>query len=99
LTFVFLVAGWVLFRSSSFHMAIVWLAKMAGLGAQGTGGPSIRLVVLLALSLLASNTMPASWDFRFRPTPRWAFASALCLFVAFLFMNGRETVAFLYFQF
>jgi alginate O-acetyltransferase complex protein AlgI len=98
LTFLFIVAGWALFRSSDFHMAATWLAKMSGLGAVGTNGPSMRLVATIALCFLAANTLPASWDFDFRPTMRWALASAVSLFVAYLFMNGRNTV-FLYYQF
>lgn len=98
MTFLCLIAGWVLFRSTDFHMASVWLGKMAGVGIAGSVGPAPHLVVLLALCFIALNTLPASWDFEFKPTLRWALISSFGLFTAYLFMNGREIV-FLYYQF
>lgn len=98
LTFLLLVAGWVLFRSADFHMAAGWLSKMVGLGAPGPSHPPAQLLVVIALSFLAANVLPASWDFHFRPTFRWALACALGLFAAYLCMNSRGAV-FLYYQF
>lgn len=98
LTLLFVVVGWVLFRSTDFHMASVWLAKMAALGTPGTIGATIPLVTTIAICLVASAYLPSSWDFEFKPTLEWAAASAAGLFAAYLFMNGLETV-FLYYQF
>jgi alginate O-acetyltransferase complex protein AlgI len=97
ITLLLVILGWVLFRSTDFHMAALWLAKMAGFGS-GTVGPPLRLMVLLPLCFMASNILPASWNFEFKPTLRVAAVSAAGLFLAYLFMNGRETV-FLYYQF
>ncbi len=97
-TFLLVVVGWVLFRSDDFSMAAVWLLKMAGQGPGGAGGVPLALLAIIAVCLVVSNTLRASWDFPFKPTPRWAILSASCLFVAYLFMNSRDTV-FLYYQF
>jgi hypothetical protein len=98
LTFFLLVAGWVVFRSSDFRMAAGWLSKMVGSGAPGSVHPPVQMLAVIGVCLVASNVLPASWDFKFKPNLRWALASALGLFVAYLFMNGREAV-FLYYQF
>jgi len=97
-TFLLVIVGWVLFRSSDFHMAAVWLTKMVGLGPSGATGVSAFFLAVLLVCVAASNVLPASWDFEIRPTVRWAAACAVSFFVAYLFMNGRETV-FLYYQF
>jgi alginate O-acetyltransferase complex protein AlgI len=95
---LFLVTmGWVLFRSSDFNMAADWLGKMFGFGV-GTDRCPKDLLRWLALCLIAANTLPASWDFKFKPSPAQATACAVALFVAYLFMNGQNTV-FLYYQF
>jgi alginate O-acetyltransferase complex protein AlgI len=96
-TFLLVLVGWVLFRSTDFSMAAVWLSRMAGLG-DGVAGARRPLLMLLALCLLASNMLPASWEFKYRPTVRWAVVTAVSLFLAYLFVNARDTV-FLYYQF
>jgi alginate O-acetyltransferase complex protein AlgI len=98
LTFLALLAGWVVFRSSDFSMAAAWLSKMAGFGTAGTQAVPLGLIVLCGMCLLAANLLPASWDFPYKSTRRVALACALTLFVAYLFMNGQETV-FLYYRF
>ena len=98
LTLVLVIVGWVLFRSTDFHMAGVWLEKMAGLGTGGTAGAPLALLAIIALCFAASNSLPSSWEFDYKRTLPWAAAYAASLFVAYLFMNGRETV-FLYYQF
>jgi alginate O-acetyltransferase complex protein AlgI len=98
LTFLFVVVGWVLFRSNDFHMAGAWLRLMAGMGASGNvNGPGM-LWGILGLCLLASNVIRPSWDFTFRPSRRLAAVVAVSLFAAYLFMNGTDSV-FLYYQF
>jgi alginate O-acetyltransferase complex protein AlgI len=97
ITFGLVVVGWVLFRSTDFTMARVWLGKMAGIGSGSVAAPpSLLLWVVLALGLIV--LVPEPWRWRFTERPRWAAAYALGLFVAYLFMNGRERV-FLYYQF
>jgi len=98
LTFVLVIFGWVLFRSTDFHMASVWLAKMAGMGGDGTVGVSLSLLAIIVLCFTTSNVLPSSWDFQISPTPLWASLSAASLFIAYLFMNARDSV-FLYYQF
>jgi hypothetical protein len=78
-------------------MAGVWLAKMAGMGGVHIRVP-LSLLAIIALCFAASTLLPSSWDFQFKPTPIWAVLSAVCLFVAYLFMNSRDSV-FLYYQF
>ncbi len=97
-TFLLVIVGWVLFRSTDFPMAAGWLQRMAGQGPAGADGLPLPLLAMVVLCFAASNILPSSWDFPFKPTLRWAILSATCLFVAYLFMNGRDTV-FLYYQF
>jgi alginate O-acetyltransferase complex protein AlgI len=97
-TLLFIIVGWVIFRSTDFHMAFVWLTKMVGLGVPGQVSPTIRLVVAVAICFAASSFLPPSWDFEFKPNLQWATVSAAGLFAAYLFMNGLQTV-FLYYQF
>ncbi|MGC9971789.1 MAG: MBOAT family O-acyltransferase [Bryobacteraceae bacterium] len=98
LTFILVVAGWVLFRSSDFHMASVWLGKMIGIGAAGTAVVSWIPVAGIIGCFLLANFVPETWDIRFSRRRIYAVAYAVGLFVAFLLMNGNETV-FLYYQF
>jgi alginate O-acetyltransferase complex protein AlgI len=96
-TFVLIVFSWVLFRSDSLGMAWQWMARMVGIGA-GTQGVPFPLVALVALSMVAVNTLPESWDVRFGTRYRWAAVYALGFFFAYLFVNGRNS-PFLYYQF
>jgi alginate O-acetyltransferase complex protein AlgI len=96
-TFGLVMIGWVLFRSTSFAMASVWLQSMAGLGT-GSEGVSLALLTWIVAGVIAVNLLPETWDIRFSRRPRWAVVYALLFFVAYLAMNGRETV-FLYYQF
>jgi len=96
-TFLLVIVGWVLFRSTSFEMAGQWLQKMVSPG-QGFGGVSAPLLLWCAFCLWAVNFVPEAWDFRFRMSRQWAVAYAAAFFAAYLFMNGAKTV-FLYYQF
>lgn len=95
-TFGFVVIGWVLFRSTSFAMASVWLQRMAGIGA----GEMVAgvLVAWIVAGVIAVNALPETWDIRFSRRPRWAVVYGMLFVLAYLAMNGRETV-FLYYQF
>jgi multisubunit Na+/H+ antiporter MnhB subunit len=79
-------------------MAIVWLAKMAGLGADGGAPPPLTLIVVITLCFMAVNTLPSSWDYEFKPNLGYAAACAIMFFIGFLFMNGRGAI-FLYYHF
>jgi alginate O-acetyltransferase complex protein AlgI len=96
-TFVAIVVGWVLFRSTDFSMALVWLRKMVGLDP-GDGAVPWQLIAWVLLSLVMANTLPETWDLRFGSGFRWAGVYAAGFVIAYLFMNGQRSV-FLYYQF
>jgi alginate O-acetyltransferase complex protein AlgI len=96
-TFLLVVFGWVLFRSSSFGMAWTWLERMFGHGCH-VGGVSFALFAWLACGLALVNLVPETWDIRFPTARRTAAVYAAALFACYLVMNGRSTV-FLYYQF
>ena len=98
LTLLLVVIGWVVFRSADLQMARIWLGKMAGIGVQGITGAPSALSAFIVLCFVASNLLPPSQDFDFKPNLPWACACAFSLFTAYLFMNGQKTV-FLYYQF
>jgi D-alanyl-lipoteichoic acid acyltransferase DltB (MBOAT superfamily) len=98
-TFVLIVIGWVLFRSTSFEMAASWLNKMLvwhhGPGFTGAG-------ILIALILIAgylAHCCPNTFELSHRWSPVSTVAFALlflaCLVVIFV---GKPSL-FLYFQF
>ena len=97
ITFVLVVIGWVLFRSTSLAMAGTWLTAMAGLGPGGGASPR-ALVGWALVGLLAVNTLPETWDIPFGVTRRWAVVYAVGFFIAYFFLNETPTV-FLYYQF
>jgi alginate O-acetyltransferase complex protein AlgI len=66
-----------------------------GAGTQSVPPP---LIVLVALCLVAVNTVPETWDIRFGIRFRWAPVYALGFLLAYLFVNGRHSVS-LYYQF
>ncbi|HEY3417486.1 MAG TPA: MBOAT family O-acyltransferase, partial [Armatimonadota bacterium] len=98
-TFVLVVIGWVIFRSKDMIMTGAWLGKMFGVGADlSLGSVPKMLFLMVAVCLVAVNTLPETWDINFGLRRRWAVVYALGMFTAYLFLNGRETV-FLYYQF
>jgi len=96
-TFVLVVLGFVVFRSSSLSMAGAWLAKLAGQGA-GDGTVPAALVLWVAVGLLLVNLAPETWDLRFGTRLRWAPVYAAAFLIAYLFVNQQASV-FLYYQF
>lgn len=96
-TFSLVVVGWVFFRAESLSMAVEWLEKMVGIGVGASSAPD-GLLVLVVACFIAVNLLPETWHFRWGLSRRWAVVYALGFVVAYLFMNGRETV-FLYYQF
>ena len=97
ITFVLVVFSWVLFRSDNLDMAARWMGAMLGIGA-GRAGVPLPLAALVAVCLVAVNTVPETWDIRFGIRYRWAPLYALGFLVAYLFVNGRNS-PFLYYQF
>lgn len=98
-TFALVVVGWVLFRATSFTMALVWLGKMfIWDSAPGiTGAATLALLILIAGGL--AHCCPNSFEL----SHRWNWASALALtalFAACIFViYGAKASPFLYFQF
>jgi alginate O-acetyltransferase complex protein AlgI len=96
-TFVLVVAGWVIFRSTDMRMASVWLARMAGVGG-GTDAPPAALVWWVVACLGLANAAPEPREWRLGWSRPWIFAYAVLFFVAYLSMNGHDA-PFLYYQF
>jgi len=96
-TFVCVIVGWVIFRSTSLSMAGSWLREMFGFGA-GTDAAPPALAAWAVACAMAVIAIPEMHEVRLGHTRRWALAYGLGLFVAYLYMNGRQTV-FLYYQF
>jgi alginate O-acetyltransferase complex protein AlgI len=96
-TFLLVLVGWVLFRSTDMSMAMVWLGKMCGIGAGSAAVPA-ALVAWVLVGLVLVNVMPETWDIRFGTRLRWAPVYATAFLIAYVFVNQAQTV-FLYYQF
>jgi alginate O-acetyltransferase complex protein AlgI len=96
-TFVLVVVGFVIFRSSDLAMAGVWIGKMLGAGG-GAGEVPVVLVLWVAAGLILVNLAPETWHIRFGTRLRWAPVYAAALLVSYLFVNQQPSV-FLYYQF
>ena len=96
-TFLLVVVGWVIFRSTDVRMAAEWLAHMAGIGG-GPDGPPAALVLWVIVGLVLANLVPEPRDWRLGSTRRWIFAYTVLFFVAYVAMNGHDA-PFLYYQF
>jgi D-alanyl-lipoteichoic acid acyltransferase DltB (MBOAT superfamily) len=100
LTMLFVVAGWVLFRSDDFSMAARMLTAMAGQGGAGLadddGWPLIALAAALALGGPTNlNLSRMNWLYR----PALAVPVALVLLVTVLRVGQGRGIEFIYFQF
>ena len=101
LTMLFVLVGWVLFRSPDFTTAGHMLAGMAGLG--GGIGPTVPLNRVLAVALVASVPVPSTqrlveggW---LQPVTYQAVGLALLLVACILAVGQGQPTAFIYFQF
>ena len=98
-TFLFVVAGWVLFRAADFSTAAGMLRSMAGL--DGFGG-AFRGAGLIALGALLSALVPSAHelaDHWLRPS-RWAAAAlAILAAICVLETGNGPPVNFIYFRF
>jgi alginate O-acetyltransferase complex protein AlgI len=97
-TFLLVVVGWVFFRSENLGMAREWLRKLFGFGKVGGVDSPIALLVWLIGCLLFVNLFQDTWHWKFRTTPRQTWALAGLFLLAYVIMNGGESV-FLYYQF
>jgi hypothetical protein len=101
-TLLFVMAGWVLFRSPDFASAGAMFGSL--LGAHGLGGITLDreyVAVLLggaAIALLGPTSQVAALQ-RLRPHPWLAVPAGALLAYLLLLVGGRLPNAFIYFQF
>jgi alginate O-acetyltransferase complex protein AlgI len=102
LTMLFVVVGWVLFRSPDFTTAGHMLMGMAGLGS-GSGPTVVALNRVLAIALIASVLVPSTqrlveggW---LQPVAYQAVGLAVLLVACILAVGQGQPTAFIYFQF
>ncbi len=99
-TMLFVIAGWVLFRSPDFATALRMLAGMAG--ANGTGHVHIDNAPVVAAAVAIVLLMPPSQDWallRLRPVRWLALPAAAAVVFLLLLVGGRVPNEFIYFQF
>ena len=100
-TFLAVVFGWVLFRSTDLVMSRHLFAAMFGWHGwepdllKACGGPQALAMLVVWLAIVFA--VPNVWQVRFRPTRRWAVAVAALLVVCVLRFDVESP--FLYFQF
>ncbi len=100
LLMLFVIAGWVLFRSPSFAAAARMLGGMAG--ANGAGHIHVDNAAVVAGAVAAVLVMPTSQDLALRwlrPAPWLAVPAGLALVALLLLVGGRLPNEFIYFQF
>jgi alginate O-acetyltransferase complex protein AlgI len=100
LTLLFVMAGWVLFRSPDFATAAGVLGSMAGL--HGTGPVRVDNAVLVVGAVVAILLAPPSQDLalnQLRPAPWLAVPLGAALVFLLLLAGGRVPNEFIYFQF
>ena len=99
LTFVFVVAGWVLFRSADFSSAANMLRAMAG--TSGLGG-HVEKPLLLAASAVICVLGPNAYEVvsaRLQPLPALATSTGIAAALIVLWGGAGQPVNFIYFQF
>ncbi len=100
LTLLFVLGGWVLFRSPDFATAARVLAGMAG--AHGVGRLQVdNAAVVLARGgrRAAGADQPGPGPDRLRPSPWLAVPAGAALVCLLLLVGGRVPNEFIYFQF
>ncbi|MGI4958495.1 MAG: MBOAT family O-acyltransferase [Janthinobacterium lividum] len=99
-TMLFVIVGWVVFRSPDFSTARHVLGSMAGL--HGIGGLHLRNAIVLWIAMVVAVIGPSSQKAALsmlRPSP-WLAVPAGAAFVFLLFLTGgRVPNEFIYFQF
>jgi alginate O-acetyltransferase complex protein AlgI len=99
-TLLFVMAGWVLFRSPDFGTAAGVLGSMAGLHGLGPVhvGNAGLVVGAVAVILLAPPSQDLALS-RLRPAPWLAVPLGIALVFLLLLVGGRVPNEFIYFQF
>jgi len=99
ITMLFVLVGWVMFRSSGFSTAGSILASLAGAG--GTGG-ALQEGKLLVAAALVSALVPSAYELKYRilrPWPSLALGAAVLAVFCVLEVGRGAPVNFIYFQF
>jgi D-alanyl-lipoteichoic acid acyltransferase DltB (MBOAT superfamily) len=99
LTFLFVVAGWVVFRAPNFEVAGTMLGSMAGLtGFAGAFAAPWLIAAAAAVSLLGPTTYEAVTRY-LRPEPGFAVLAATAAAAVVLAVGAGQPKSFIYFQF
>ncbi len=99
LTFLFVVVGWVIFRSADFSTASSMLSSMAG--AHGLGG-TLQQPLLIATAAVVSMLGPTTYTSvtrYLRPSPLLAALTATAALAVLLEVGAGQPQSFIYFQF
>lgn len=106
ITFLIVCVAWVFFRADDLPGAMSYLGSMFGLSNTSAGTDLISGVTatpyhlaMFVIALLVVWTMPQSWDYTRRLTPRRAVICLVALVAAILVMWTQTANPFLYFQF
>jgi len=98
-TFLFVVVGWVVFRSPSFDVAGTMLHAMAGLnGLDGALQKPALLLAAAAVSLLGPTSYEVVTQY-LTPKPAFAVLTATAMTVVVLEVGVGQPQSFIYFQF
>lgn len=98
-TFVLVIIGWVLFRSTTFSMASGLLTAMFSWRPGINLDTEKSLVGLLLIAAALAHFGPNTFELRHRWSPVQAFALGVPLLVCIVFIYGGQQSPFLYFQF
>jgi hypothetical protein len=101
ITFVCVVAAFVVFRAPNMNVAGDVLSSMAGLNGLGTStirsGIGVSFAASIAAALAWVNFAPNTWQVEIRPRPLYGLALGLAMAAAILQIAAPSP--FLYFQF
>lgn len=98
LVFLAVTVGWVFFRIDTWPEVMAWLRGLAGLSGMGAVSPVAT--VAMAGVLVATWTLPNSWESVGR---RWSYVRvaglSVCLVASLIVGAGQATSPFLYYRF
>lgn len=98
-TFLLLMIGWVLFRSSDLNMALIWWQRMftwhQGQNFAGMTTLIITLAIAFVLAHIAANSFQMTHKWNAMTASFIGILFAVCLFLIY----GAQASPFLYFQF
>ena len=102
ITFIFVIFGWVLFRSESTDKAFHLIVSMIGLNGFGiefllSFKLLINFLMLIFLSIFLSHFYIDTWDIEWKPSKKLIVITSTIIIICILMINrGSE---FLYYQF